>query len=94
MLHYALNMLYMLRFRIPVYDYIIQSVTLLVLQVYFGDHTESLDNPNMDTQSEIINYHSDFLIGLYFRICSSIGNITITLPLYQQTDDSDQAERK
>jgi hypothetical protein len=33
----------------------------LVLQVYFRDHTGSLDNPNMDTQSELMKYHSDFL---------------------------------
>jgi len=38
-------------------------VTLLVLQVYFRDHSGSLDNPNMDTQSNIMSYHSDFLIG-------------------------------
>jgi hypothetical protein len=27
------------------------SVTPLVIQIYFRDHTGSLDNPNMDTQS-------------------------------------------
>jgi len=44
------------------------DVTPLVLQVYFRNHTGSLDNPNMDTQSEIMNYDSDFLIGSTFRI--------------------------
>jgi len=58
-------------------------VTPLVLQVYFRDHSGSLDNPNMDSQSEIMNYHSDFLIGSTFRISSPIGNISFTLPLYQ-----------
>jgi hypothetical protein len=56
------------------------SVTPLVLQVYFWNHTGSLDNPNMDTQSELMKYHSDFLIGSTFRICSPIGNISMTLP--------------
>jgi len=27
----------------------------LVLQVYFGDHTGSLNDPNIDTGSEIMN---------------------------------------
>ena len=50
----------------------------LVLQVYFQDHTGLLDNPNMDTESDIINYHSEFLIGSTFRIRSPIGTISIT----------------
>jgi len=33
------------------------SVMCLVLQVYFWDHTGSLDNDNMDTPSGITNYH-------------------------------------
>jgi len=52
----------------------------VVLQVYFQDHSGSLDNPNMDTQSELMSYHSDFLFGSTFQICSPIGNISITLP--------------
>jgi hypothetical protein len=52
----------------------------LVLQEDFRDHTGSLDNPNMDIQSELMQYHSEFLIGSSFRICSPIGNISITLP--------------
>jgi hypothetical protein len=55
-------------------------VMILVLQVYFRDHKESLDYPNMDTQSELMKYHSDFLIGSTFQICSLIGNISIRLP--------------
>jgi hypothetical protein len=66
----------------------------LVLQVYIWDHKGSLDTPNMDTQFEIMNYHLDFLIGSTFWICSSIGYISITLPLYQETNDSNQAEGK
>jgi len=59
------------------------SVTPLVLQEDFRDHTGSLDNPNMDIQSELMKYHSEFLIGSTFRICSPIGNISITLPSHQ-----------
>jgi hypothetical protein len=55
----------------------------LVLQVYIRDHTELLNNPNMDTQSEVMSYHSDFLIGSTFRIWVPIGCIPITLPLYE-----------
>ena len=69
-------------------------VTPLVLQVYFRDHTGSLDNPNMNTESERMNYDSDFLIGSTFRICSPIGNISVTLPWYQLNDDSDRAEHR
>jgi len=70
------------------------GVTPLVLQVYFRDHKGLLDNPNMDAQSELMNYHSDFLIGLTFRICSPIGNVVITLPSHQSNNNSDRAERK
>jgi len=59
------------------------NVMLLVLQVYFHDHTGSLNIPNMDIQFEIMNHHSDFPIGSTFQICSPIGNIDITLPSYQ-----------
>jgi len=69
-------------------------VTPLVLQVYFQDLTGSLDNPNMDAQSESMHFHSDFLIGSTFRICSPIGTIFITLPSYKLINDSDQAERR
>jgi len=69
-------------------------VTPLVVQVYFRDHTGSLDSPNIDTQSEIVNHHSDFLIGSTFRICSPIGNISITLRSYQSINNSDRAEHK
>jgi len=58
------------------------SVTPLVLQVYFRDHKGSLNNPNMDTQSKLMKYHADFLIGSTVRICSPIGNVFITLPSY------------
>jgi len=61
----------------------VKPVTPLVLQVYFRDHKGSLDNPNMDTRSELMKYHSDFLIGSIFRICSPIGTVFITLPSYQ-----------
>ena len=61
----------------------LHSLTPLVLQVYFRDHKGSLDNTNMDTQSELMIYHSDFLIGSTFRICSPIGNVFITVPSYQ-----------
>jgi len=67
-------------------------VTPLVFQVYFHDHSGSLDYPNMDTQSDIMNYHSDFLIGSTFRICSPIGDISITLPSYQ-CDQRQQSSR-
>ena len=69
-------------------------VTPVVLQVYFQDHSESLDNPNMDPQYGIMTYHSDFLIGLTFRICSPIGYISITLPSYQLINDSNQAKHR
>ena len=68
------------------------SVTPLVLQAYFRDYSGSLHNPNIHTESKIINYHSDFLIGSTFRIGSPIGNIAITLPWYQLIYDRDQAE--
>jgi len=48
----------------------------------------------MDTQSECMNCNSGFLIGLTFRICSPIGTISTTLPLYQLIDDSDRAKRR
>jgi hypothetical protein len=53
----------------------------LVLQVYFWDHIGSLNNPKMDTYSDIMKYHLDFLIGTTFQIDSPISNISITLPL-------------
>ena len=59
------------------------SVKPLVLQVYFRDHSGSLDNPNVDAYSDIMNYHTDFPIGSTFRICSPIGTISIPLPRYQ-----------
>jgi len=40
------------------------SVTPLVLQVYFWNHTGSLDNAKMDGLSEIMIYNSDFSIDL------------------------------
>jgi hypothetical protein len=48
----------------------------------------------MDTQSEIMNYHSDFRIGSTFQSCSPISYISVTLPVYQMTNDSRQAEPK
>lgn len=66
----------------------------LVLQVYFWDHTRPLKNPNKDTQSQHIKYHSDVLIRSIFRICSPNGHIVITLPPYQLTNSSDRAECK
>ena len=71
-----------------------KCVMPLVLQVYFRGHQGSLNNPSMDTQSELMNCHSDYLIGSNFLICSPIGNIFITLPWYEETNKSDQAERK
>jgi len=35
----------------------------LVLQVYFSDHTGSLNNPNLQIQSGITNCHSYFRVG-------------------------------
>jgi len=43
------------------------------------------------TQSDIFNYHSEFQIRSTFRICSPTGNISITLPSYQNINDSDSA---
>ena len=48
----------------------------------------------MDTESEIMNYHSDFQIWSTFRTCSPIGNISITLPSDKLINDSDWANRK
>jgi hypothetical protein len=59
------------------------NVAPLVLQVYFRVHKGSLDNPNMDTQSELMKYHSDLPIGSTFQICAPLGKIFITLPLNQ-----------
>jgi hypothetical protein len=61
----------------------IAPVTPLVLQEDFRDHTGLLNNPNMDIQSELMKYHSEFLIGSTFQICSPIGNIAITLRSHQ-----------
>jgi len=58
-------------------------ITSLVLQVYFRDHLGSFNIPHLDTRSVIMNYHSDFFIGLTLRICSPIGYTSISLPLYQ-----------
>jgi len=69
------------------------SVTPLVLQDTSGiiqDHSTI----HMDTQSEIMKYHLDFLIQSSLGICSHIGNISITLPSYQSINDSYQDERK
>jgi len=41
-----------------------------------------------------MSHHSDFLIGSTFQSCSAIGILSITLPLYQLINDSDQAERR
>ena len=70
------------------------SVMPLVLQIYFRDHSRSLDDPNLNTQFTIMSYHSDILIGSTFRICSPIGNISITLLSYQSINGSNQAERR
>jgi len=48
----------------------------------------------MDTQPDMIDYHSDVQIGSLFPICSPVGNISITLPPYLLITDSDQAERR
>jgi len=50
---------------------IVTTFTPLVLQVYFWDHTGSLDNPNMDTQSRFTNCLSDFCIGSTFQISTN-----------------------
>jgi len=73
---------------------LLNCVTPLVLQVYFRNHSGSLDNPNIDTQSQIMSSHPDFPIGSTFRICSPIGKISITLPSYQLINNSNQAERR
>jgi len=62
----------------------------LVWQVYFQHHKGLLDNPNMDTQSDHMNYHSESLIRSTFQICSPNCNIIINLPSYQWTNDSDR----
>ena len=54
------------------------SVTHLVLQVYFPDHTASLGKAIMDTLSPMTNYHSDCRIGSTFQICSPISHLSIT----------------
>jgi len=58
-------------------------VTPLVLQVYFWDHTGSLDNPNMDTWSGTTHYHSDLRNATTVQNGSPINHISITRPLYQ-----------
>jgi len=64
------------------------SVMPLVLQVYFQDHTGSLKDPNIDTWSEILNYHSDFHTWSTFLIChllliSPSPNLRINDPRWQ-----------
>ena len=68
------------------------SVMPLMLQVYFRDNSGSLHIPHMDIQSEIKNWHSDFFIRSTFRICSSIGNISITLPSCQLINNREHTE--
>jgi len=70
----------------------VELVTPLVLQLYFWDHTKSLDDPYIGTWSEITNYHSDFYIGSTFWICSPISHISIIRPLYQLIHDNGQAK--
>jgi len=70
------------------------NVTPLLLAVYFWDHTGSLDNPNMDNQLVITNYHSDFRLGSTFQISSLISNNYITRPLYQLINDRDLAKHE
>jgi len=59
------------------------AVMPLVFQVHFWNHIGSLDISNMDTLSDVMNHHSDVLIGSTFQICSPMGNISITLSFYQ-----------
>jgi len=70
------------------------NVTPLVLQVYFRNHSGSLDNPNIDTQSEIMYYHSDFLIGSIFQIGSPIEKSPSPNLRINKINDCDQAKGK
>jgi len=82
-----------------IYDYLQpiapqMTVTPLELQLYFRDHTRSLDNPYIHTWSDITNCHSDVYIGSTFRICSLISHISITRPVKQLIHDNGQAKRE
>lgn len=70
------------------------SVTPLVVQVYFRDHTGSFNNPNMDIRSGITKHHSDFRIGSSFWISSAISHISVTRPSHWSINDSNLADRK
>jgi len=70
------------------------GVTPLVLEVYFRDHTKSLDDPFIEVWSEITNCHSDFCTGSTFQICSPISHISITWPLYQLIHDNSQTKHE
>jgi len=67
-----------------------KPVTPLVLQLYFWDHRESLN----DTWSGITNSHPDFQTGSNFRIWLPIGHISITQPSYQLLHNESGAKRK
>jgi len=69
------------------------TATPLVLQLNIQDHTQSLDDPYIDTVSDITNYHSDIYIGSTCQICSPIIHISITQPLYQLIQDNSEAKR-
>ena len=69
-------------------------VTPLVLQVYFWDHTGSLNNPNMDRRSGITNCHSYFCNGSTIQISPPISDISIAQPSHELIDDRDLANCK
>jgi len=69
-------------------------VTPLVLQLHFRDHSKTLDDPHIDTWSEITNNHFDFYIGSSCQIYSPISHSFITRPLYQLIHDNCQAKRE
>jgi hypothetical protein len=65
------------------------DVLPLLLHVYFQDHPGSLNNSDVDTQSELRNYQSEFLTRSTLWICSPIDNIFLTIPWYKWTNSSD-----
>jgi len=70
------------------------GVTPLVLLLSFRDLIKSLNDPSIDTWSEIMNYYSNFYIGSTFWICSPIGHISIAERLYQLIYNNSQTKSK
>jgi len=71
------------------------TVMPLVIQVYFWNHSGSLNDPNEDTWSEIMNYHSDCHLGSTFGIShllfiSPFPNLCINDPWWQLSQSSNK----